>query len=518
MKIERTKNASRNILFGILLKIYQIIVPFLMRTALIYFMGVEYLGLNSLFTSILQVLNLVELGVGVAMVYSMYKPIAEDDSKKICALMQLYKIYYRIIGIIIAVIGLALLPFIPKLVKSDLPEGINLYVLYLINLGATVLTYWLFAYKNSLLNAHQRNDVISKISLITSSFQYLLQLLILIFLKDYYVYCIILLTTQILNNLITAVVVSKMYPKYKAEGNLDKSDIKSINRRIRDLFTAKLGAVVVNSADTVVISAFLGLTVLAVYQNYYFILSAVIGIVAIIFSSCTAGIGNSLIVETKEKNYNDFKKFTFIIAWITNFCTTCFLCLFQPFMKIWVGENLMLELPAVILLCVYYFIYEFNCIFNLYKDAAGMWHEDRFRPLVTALANLLLNLGTVYFLGIYGIILSTVISMLFVGMPWLLKNLFTVIFDKNKIGGYIKSLLKYFALTVVSSAITYFICTRFVFREWVTLLLSILVCLIVPNVIFVFAFRKEKEYKEAVILFDHITKGKLKLAKLLLKN
>ena len=178
----------------------------------------------------------------------------------------------------------------------------------------------------------------------------------------------------------------------------------------------------------------------------------------------------------------------------------------------------MLELPAVILLCVYYFIYEFNCIFNLYKDAAGMWHEDRFRPLVTALANLLLNLGTVYFLGIYGIILSTVISMLFVGMPWLLKNLFTVIFDKNKIGGYIKSLLKYFALTVVSSAITYFICTRFVFREWVTLLLSILVCLIVPNVIFVFAFRKEKEYKEAVILFDHITKGKLKLAKLLLKN
>lgn len=163
-KIERTKNATRNIIFGVILKVYQILVPFLMRTAMIYLMGVQYLGLNSLFASVLQVLNLAELGVGSAMIYSMYKPIAEDNNTAICALMKLYRTYYRIIGFIIAAVGLALTPFIPKLISGDVPQGINIYVLYLLNLGATVLSYWLFAYKNSILQAHQRVDVVSKVT------------------------------------------------------------------------------------------------------------------------------------------------------------------------------------------------------------------------------------------------------------------------------------------------------------------------------------------------------------------
>ena len=177
-KIERTKNATRNIIFGVILKAYQIIVPFLMRTAMIYLMGVQYLGLNSLFTSILQVLNLAELGVGSAMIYSMYKPIAEDDNATICALMKLYKTYYRIIGLVIAVIGCALTPFIPKLISGDVPDNLNIYLLYLLNLGATVLSYWLYAYKNCILQAHQRVDIVSKVSLVTSTIQYALQLLV----------------------------------------------------------------------------------------------------------------------------------------------------------------------------------------------------------------------------------------------------------------------------------------------------------------------------------------------------
>ena len=305
MKIERTKNASRNIIFGSILKIYQIVVPFLMRTVMIYFMGVQYLGLNSLFTSILQVLNLTELGVGSAMVYSMYKPIADDDTRTICALIRLYRLYYRIIGSVIAVIGGILTPFIPYLVKSDLPTELNIYVLYLFNLGATVLSYWLFAYKSALFHAHQRLDVTSKITLVTNTIQYAIQLIIVIFLKDYYLYVLAFLLTQALTNIVTAVAATKKYPEYEPRGKLTSQAVKEINQRIRDLFTSKIGAVIVNSADTVVISAFLGLTVLAVYQNYYYILTSIIGLVATIFSACTAGIGNSVIVETKEKNFNE---------------------------------------------------------------------------------------------------------------------------------------------------------------------------------------------------------------------
>ena len=145
MKIERTKNAARNVVFGVVLKIYALALPFVMRTAMIYWLGVEYLGLNSLFTSVLQVLNLAELGVGSAMTFSMYKPIAEDDCDKICALMNLYHFYYRVIGGVVLVGGVAVLPFLPHLITGSIPADINLYVIYLMNLFGTVITYFLFA-------------------------------------------------------------------------------------------------------------------------------------------------------------------------------------------------------------------------------------------------------------------------------------------------------------------------------------------------------------------------------------
>ena len=279
MKIERTKNASKNISAGMLLRVYQMLAPFLMRTAMLHFMGVQYLGLNSLFYSILHILNLAELGIGSAMVFSMYKPIAEDDETTICALMALYRTYYRIIGLVIGAVGVALTPLIPHLVEGEIPGELNLYVLYWLNLGATVLSYWLFAYKNSLLNAHHRTSVASVVTMITTTVQYAIQLVIMIFWKNYYLHLVVALATQAMNNIVTAIVTTKLYPQYKPRGKLAKEKTKEINRKIRDLFTGKAGAVIMNSADSVVISAFLGLTTLTIYQNYYFIMSAIIGFI-----------------------------------------------------------------------------------------------------------------------------------------------------------------------------------------------------------------------------------------------
>ena len=455
MKIERTKNASRNILFGGILKIYQIILPFVMRTAILYLLGVEYLGLNSLFTSILQVLNLVELGVGSAMVFSMYQPIVEDDTDKICALMKLYKVYYRVIGLLVLVLGIVLVPFVPKLINGTVPGDLNVYILYLLNLFATVLSYWLFAYKGSILQAFQRNDLISKVTILIDTCKYLLQLGVLAIFHNYYYYVIVILASQVAVNIITAIIADKYYPKFKANGKLEKSEIKVINGRIRDLFTSKIGAVVVNSADSIVVSAFLGLTMLAIYQNYYFIISSVIGIISIIFISCTAGIGNSIIVETQEKNFRDLKKITFLIMWIVGVCSCCLLSMFQPFIEIWAGKENMLGFGAVICFCAYFVVYEINQIWIFYKDAAGIWHEDRFRPLVTALVNLVMNLITVNYIGIYGVILSTVLSTLLIGMPWLLNNLFTVLFDKKYLKGYLKKLIFYIVTVIVVNFITF---------------------------------------------------------------
>ena len=383
------------------------------------------------------------------MVYGMYKPIAEDDENTICALLKLYRTYYRIIGLVIGVVGACLTPIIPILIKSNLPNGLNIYVLYWMNLITTVFSYWLLAYKMALFQAHQRIDVVSKISIITYSIRYFLQLFIIIVVKNYYLYLIAMLMTQILTNIFTAIQATKIYPNYKPKGYLEKENIKIINQRIKDLFTSKLGSVIVNSADTIVISTFLGLTVLAVYQNYYYILTSIIGLVTIIFNACTAGIGNSMIIETKEKNFNDLKKFTFLIVWIAGFCTCCFLCLYQPFMEIWVGKRYMLSQSAVICFCIYYFVYEVNQLLNTYKDAAGIWHEDRYRPLVTAISNLIMNIILVQFCDIFGVLLSTVLSTLCIGMPWLLHNLFTVLFDYSQLKEYLNKILKYTIIVII---------------------------------------------------------------------
>lgn len=504
-KIERTKNATRNIIFGVILRAYQIIVPFLMRTAMIYLMGVQYLGLNSLFTSVLQVLNLAELGVGSAMIYSMYRPIAEDDNTTICALMKLYRTYYRLIGLIIAVVGCILTPFIPKLISGDIPQGINIYILYLLNLGATVLSYWLFAYKNSILQSHQRTDIVSKVTLITNTIQYVLQLFVLWIFKNYYLYVIVMLVTQALTNIVTAIMADKIYPQFKPKGELHKEEIHQINQKIRDLFTAKLGGVVVGSADTIVISAFLGLTTLAVYQNYYFIMNSICGFITVIFSAITAGIGNSLVTESSEKNYNDFKKFTFIICFILCICCCCFVGLYQPFMKLWVGKKFMLSFSFVILFCILFYCLELAMVWATVKDAAGLWHSDRFRPLIGACANLIMNIVLVQVIGLYGIILSTVFSYIFISMPWLIHNLFKFLYNES-LKVYLKDLSMYILVAILATTITTIICRKITFVGIFELVFKGIISIIIPVSIEILCYRKKEEFKESIKLVKKMLK------------
>ena len=500
------------------MRAYQIIVPFLMRTAMIHFMGVEYLGLNSLFSSILHMLNLAELGVGSAMVFSMYKPIAEDDTERICALMGLYRRYYRIIGLVIGALGLMVLPFVPRLISGELPPELNVYWLYLLNLGATVLTYWLFAYRNCLLQAHQRLDITSIITLISNTVQYALQLAIIIWVKDYYLYVTVLLLSTAANNVLTAVVTKRQFPQYAPRGELERDEVKNINGKIRDLFSGKVGYIVLQYADTIVISAFLGLTVLAIYQNYFFILTAVTTTIEVIAASITAGLGNSFVTETKEKNFRDMLKFTFIFLWMAGVCACCFLGMYQPFMEIWVGEELMLGFSMVVSFALYFIMYVFNKLINVYKDAAGLWHQDRLRPLITAFVNLGLNLLTVREFGLYGVLLSTVASMIFVGIPWQLHNLFTNMFDRSMLRGYLLLIGKYVAAVLVAGVITALVCLQISLSPWVTLLLCALVSATVPNVVFFLMLRGDAQFRPAVQFLDRLTKKKLRLEKLLCRG
>lgn len=476
MIIDRKKNAIKGTIAGLGVKCINIIFPFILRTIFIYSIGIEYLGLNSLFSSVLQVLNLSELGIGSAIIFSMYKPIAEDDEEKICQLMNMYKYYYRIVGVCVLVLGLCIMPFLSHIVSGSIPSDINLYVIYLMNLSASVLSYWLFAYRNSLFTAFQRMDIQSFIGIVITLIKYCLQIISLILYKNYYLYLLSEIISVILINIVVAFCSKHFYPNYEPRGELPKEEQKVIGKRIMDLFTARLGGVVNHSADTIVISAFIGLKVLAEYQNYYYIISTVMAVFFIFFGACTAGIGNSLVVDSKDKNKELFYNINYIVFGFLNFSCAALLCTLQPFMKLWVGEELMLDFGIVVLLVIYLYAEQAPRTMLAFKDAGGIWHEDKFRPLTVSIVNLFTNILLVKKIGLYGILISTIVAMLIVGFPWLTFNINKTLF-KIDLKRFVFAIGKYTAVIIANSAISFGFCSLFDIKNQVcTIFFRLLLC------------------------------------------
>lgn len=521
MKINRTRNTITGTITGVVSKIITLVIPFIIRTIFIRTLGLEYLGLNSLFTSILQVLNLMELGVGSALVFGMYKPIADDDKTKICALMRLYRTYYRIIGLLVSVAGIVLIPFLPLLIKDNPPADINLYIVYGMNLANTVLSYWLFAYRNSLFQAHQRTDVINSINIVMSIICYLVQIAALVLFRNYYLYLTISILNQILTNIVTAVLSKKFYPQYIPKGQISKEEIRSINKKVLSLFTAKLGSTIHRSFDTIVISAFMGLEVLAIFQNYNYIITAVTGLVMVLYGSAQAGVGNYLIKSSQEAKKELLYKFQYLSMVIVAICSCCLVNLYQPFMKIWVGEECLLEYPVVILIIISFAADMIMRPLLMFKDSAGMWNEDKFRPLVAALTNLGLNLATVKWLGLYGVVASTIVSMLVVALPWLISNINKYQF-KIDIRRFILKNILYILVALVCCVVSYYLSSLIsISNRYLSFLVGLLISCIIPVVLFEILFFRTKENQ---YLLSILRRGKdrknmgLKIANKLFSN
>ena len=477
----RTRRAFVNIIWGFIEKMITLICPFIIRTIMIYKLGNEYLGLNGLFTSILQVLSLAELGFGDAIVFSMYKPIIENDNKMLSALLNLYKKVYRIIGMVILCVGLLILPFITKFVKGGYPSEVNIYVLYCIYLFNTVISYFLFAYKESLLKAHQRNDVNSRILSGCNIVMYVLQIIVLLLFSNYYLYIVIMPVTTIVLNCVRSLFVKKMYPQIVCEGHIEKDAVIGLSKRIIGLtLNYKLAQVCRNSFDSIIISSFLGLVILARYQNYYYIISALTVMVSIITTAVGAGIGNSIAAETVEKNYSDYKEFLFIYNWIACFCTVCMLCLYQPFIELWVGKSNVLPLSTVILCCIYFYTMKLGDIAAVYRQAAGIWWEDKFRPIVESVVNLAVNIVLVKYIGVDGVLVSTIISIVCINIPWATYVLFKVYF-KMSIKEVFFKYIRYFIETTVLCAVVYGICSRINGNLLVVLVVRTIICIGLVN-------------------------------------
>jgi len=453
----RNVNSARNGIFGLLNKLILMVFPFVIRTIMIKTLGTEYLGLSSLFTSILNILSLTELGFGSAMVFYLYKPISENDNPTICAFLNLYRKIYYVIGIIILILGLISMAFLKNLISGTYPSDINIYIIFLIYLFSTVSSYFFFGYRKALLKGYQRSDVISNVSSIVHLVYYIVQIIFLIIFRNYYLFIIWLPLSTIIENVLVYFRSRKLYKDISCFGFIEKDIKSSIFKRTGALFGHKLGAVLIGSFDNIVISAFLGLTTLAIFNNYYYVIIALNGFIDILASAVLYSIGNFIVNKEKEDIYKLFLNLTFINITLVSCSTCCLLSLYQDFMLIWVGTDNVIDSKYIIILFVLYFYTWKSRITGLnFKDAAGMWKNDAVKPYVGIIFDLILDIVLIQYLGIQGVLISTIFVMLFIYFPWETKVLFEDLFVRSS-KQYYRKMITYSLSTIFITSLVYYI-------------------------------------------------------------
>jgi O-antigen/teichoic acid export membrane protein len=487
MTRSRTGNTIRNIFSGLVNRGVSILLPFLNRTAILWILGAEFTGLTGLFSSILNVLNIAELGFNTAVVYSLYQLFENRDEQKICELVTLLRKIYRIVGTVVLVLGLAVMPFLPVFMNGTCPEGINPYILYLLYLGNSVLSYFLFAYKECLLIADQRQDIANNIRTVVSIARYMVQLIILVATANFYLYLIVAVFGTICTNIAIQMATRKQYPDYHT---LDVS-IKmpeDLKQQVKGLLIGRICDISRNSFDSIIISSFLGLTATAIYGNYYYIYSALYGIMLVICNAMGASVGNSIIEKTKDENYKDFLTFSALFAWIAGWCTVCLSCLYQPFMEVWAGKELLLPDREMYLFCIYFYVINMNNVRNQYISGNGMWWKLRRSYIAEAGANLLLNIVLGKLFGITGVLLASIATIFL--FNYLQRNdiLFRNYFSGENMGRFMLGQFAYGMLTVLAVVITSFCCARVPSGPVGTILYRSMICIVVPNIIFALGY------------------------------
>ena len=508
VSVSRISNSKKNIVYGVTKQLIGIGLTFCVRTLLIYRLGVQYQGLNSLFSSILQILNLTDLGFSAAVTYILYKPIADDDTETICCIVAFLKKVYRIVGTVLLVIGAVVSLFIPYLISGDYPNDINIYLLFYIFLINSSISYFLFAYKSTLLTALQRDDLVSKAHLISSITMRIIQIGVLFLFKNFYFFALVMVLGSIINNLLAQFFSRKFFPQFIPKGRMDSELKKDLKKQVSAVFVNRLSDVARNGFDDVIISTLLGLTLVAVYDNYYYILTAIVGFMSIVIHGVRASVGNSIVTESIEKNYNDLRRFSFLFMWLSGWCSVCLLCLYQPFMRIWMSNNNEVVFPdhIMFLFCLYFYTLCVTHTKNIYSEARGLFWECRFLYIIEAVANLVLNIVLGYFFGIIGIIVATIITIVlinfFCGARILFKHYFTF--------GYYRFLidhLKYGIITTIVGGGCYCICRYFIPDGVIGFLIRIVVCIFVPNILFLSVYCKTKLFKDCLRIVKRTLKN-----------
>ena len=494
--MSRVKQAGKNIFFGYISNFIILIMGFLQKTVFIMVLGRTLLGVNGLYTDILSMLSLAELGIGTALNFSLYKPVASHDYEKIKSYMRLYKKAYLAIAGVIAGIGLLLVPFLPYLIKehSNVSDK-ELIVYYLIFLFNTVSTYFV-AYKYSLTNAEQRNYIQTNINTITKIVTVLSQIIILLATKNFLAFLLTQAAVELVQKIAVSIYFRRLYP-YLLDKNVEKlkkEETDIVITKTKALMLHKIGDVARLSTDSIIITYFINVDVVGIVGNYNYIITYVGNFINVIFSSVISGFGNLVATESKEKQYSIFKVYRFFACWLYGFASIGFWLLLTPLVgSLWLDESWILGQGILTLILIDFYLKGGRVVLVNFKIASGLFEQDRYLPLTQGLINLVLSIIGIRWIGLAGVYVGTVVSGVIANLiqPFIIyrtcfsKSVWTYFGDSLK---YIGTIL---GVIVILLPIRGLVLTRI---NFFTFILMAVIISILYNLVFLIMFRKTEEF------------------------
>lgn len=499
MESGRTKKSLRNSGYALIVQAITVLLNFAIRTVFIKTLSVAYLGLNGLFTNIINVLSFAELGFGTAIIYAMYKPIAENDEKKISAYMNYFKAVYKIVGTLILIVGLCLVPNIDYFISdtAEIPVGAPslalVYILYLVNTAAS----YFFNYKRSLIVATQNGYIDSRNQLEFNFLKFGIQFFILMIFKSYLGYLIIQIVCTILGNIAISIKADRLFPylnEYRNE-KLNREEKQSLAKNVIAMSFHKLGSVVVSGVDNILISKFVGIVAMGCYSNYTLLTATIKTVFVQIMTPITASVGNFVAEKSKNDSYFFFHKLFFINAYGAIFCSSCLMALSNPFIELFWGKQYLFDNSVVLLLLFNFYIDRMRQASQIYIDTNGLFWPIKWKSFVEAVVNLIasLMLLVIFDLGIRGIILGTLISNFTTNFWWEPYAVYKYSFNRNLMDYFVRH-AKYTLALVVSVMIS-MVTISFLPIGIFMFVIKCFIAVSVPNIVMYFMFRNSTEYE-----------------------
>lgn len=504
MEKSRTYYSILNVTTGILGYAVNTILGFICRIVFVRCLASDYLGINGLFTNILTMLSLAELGIGSAIVFALYKPLAENDKDKIASLVKFYGQAYKIIGIVIGIIGLCILPFLNFIIREqpNIKESITLiYLLYLFNTAST----YFFSYRSSLLMAAQQSYIVTGLNYIITIIQSIVQMVYLLLTKEYYGYLIIQTIGTFIYNFSISKIAVKKYPYISSNNikSLDKLEKKKLISNIRDLTLYRISGLLVGSTDNIIITYFKGLSISGITSNYTLFTSTLTSLINQIFNGINSSIGNHNALSNDKEKEKMFNNVNLINFWLFGWATIGIIFVSSDLVKLCFGSDyvMSMEIPFVLALNVYMVGMQ-NAVWT-YKNTLGIFHYGRFVQMITALLNIVFSIILGKLLGVFGILFASAIARGFTNTWYDPYCVYKYGFHSKPIR-YLKRYIYYLIVLILDGLLCYWICNKLSFGIFFNIICKVMVCSFITNLIFYISFKSTEEFAYLKNMFKRI--------------